>query len=284
MHKVYFRTNGKICYDESTGRSKEVDNTGFLGGRLLNALILENHEATAQQLGCLVKTVSKAVNIISAGTYEEAETLIEQERFDIGLLTVGSNADSKEKDVMALAKRLVGHSPQIKLIFLADNPGLAMKAYEVHAFDFLIQPIDPARLESSLRAALQSLESRLALEQPKHSAICANKLFVRMNKEMLLLPYEDILFIEKVEKDVVIHTGKERYSVKWTLSELEAQLPKSFVRTHRSYIVNSEKIVKISEFGDRTYEVEFEVPRCSALMSRYKINELFEVLNVPLKE
>ncbi len=90
---------------------------------------------------------------------------------------------------------------------------------------------------------------------------------------MFMISPGDILFIEKQDKSSLIHTGSNVYRAHQTLGELEEKLGDNFFRVHRSFIVNLDKVSRIGEISNRSYEIDFAGYDKTALMSRYKFKE-----------
>lgn len=105
-----------------------------------------------------------------------------------------------------------------------------------------------------------------------------SKLSVYNGKELLLLPYSKIHFVEKLRKVLIIHTQEGQFTSKESLSEIEKTLPENFIRTHKSYIVNIERIFRINKMGDRSFEIVFEDYGFKAYASRYKAECLLSAL------
>lgn len=219
-----------------------------------------------------------------ANSYEEAQKLMRDRDMDIAFLDIEISKEKDGKTGLDFAKDLYARSPQTKIIFVTSYPIYALNAYEVQAFDFVVKPIDIERLKSSAKRALDEVNRIKRLDDGDFGKVKGDRLFIRTNKEMVFMPYSEIVFIEKISKEVVIHTEKTQVGVRWTLAELEEMLPSQFVRVHKSFLVNAGKITRIVEFGDRTYEIFFGNLNKTAILSRYKVNDLFEVMNVPTKE
>ncbi|MDF9410080.1 LytTR family transcriptional regulator [Pelotomaculum isophthalicicum JI] len=81
------------------------------------------------------------------------------------------------------------------------------------------------------------------------------------------------MFIEKQEKLNLIHTENNVYKIHQTLSKLAEKLGGNFLRVHKSFIANMDRISRIREVGNRSYEIEFDGYDKVALMSRYKFEE-----------
>lgn len=80
---------------------------------------------------------------------------------------------------------------------------------------------------------------------------------VKAGNEIFIIASDDILFIEKRDKISLLHTGSNVYRAQQTLSELEDKLGDNFSRVHRAFIVNLNKVSRIEEVSNRSYEVGF---------------------------
>lgn len=250
----------------------------------MKALIVDDNVFVGMLIEKAIHELDRGLEVVRADSIEKAKSLIKEHAIDMAFLDIEINPLSFDENGLTIASELLKTKPSAKIIFVTSYPSYALKAYEVHPFDFVVKPVDIQRLKQSAERAIDAVEkeSRSSLEAEQSQK--SDKLFIRTHKEMLFLPYQEIYFIEKVNKEVLIHTARGDYSVRWTLSELEEMLPSAFVRVHKSFLVNANKISRISEFGDRTYEIFFDTLNKTAILSRYKVNDLFEVMNIPFKE
>lgn len=101
-----------------------------------------------------------------------------------------------------------------------------------------------------------------------------DKLIIKNKNEYIFIPLNHIFFIETVDKKTLIHTKSNSYLIMKSLSEVQKELPYDFIRVHRSFIINKEKINKIVEIGNKAFEIKFYDTNKIALMSRNKFYEL----------
>lgn len=101
------------------------------------------------------------------------------------------------------------------------------------------------------------------------------KYIVRDHNAVYFVPFSEILFFEKYEKKVKIHTRAHIYDVKDSLKSILAIMPKDFIRVHSSYVVNFSNANEIIE-NHRNYTITFKDYGNPAPMSRKKANELLE--------
>ena len=96
---------------------------------------------------------------------------------------------------------------------------------------------------------------------------------IKVQNEILMIPQSDILFVEKQDKCSLIHTGNKVCKICQPLSELEGKLGGNFLRVHKSFVVNMDRINRIRDLSNRSYEISFNGYDKVAFMSRYKFEE-----------
>lgn len=130
-----------------------------------------------------------------------------------------------------------------KVIFTTAYSEFAIESYEKNAFDYLLKPITFERFLKSVKR-LQGIESIKSTGQSK--PIEAH-IFVKSGREIIKLEYDDILYIEGLKDYVSLVTDTEKVITYKLMRELEESLPANFARIHLSYIINCNKIKKISD-------------------------------------
>jgi two-component system LytT family response regulator len=151
------------------------------------------------------------------------------------------------------------HMPMI--VFVTAHDSYALKAFDVHAIDYVLKPVARDRLLQAIAHA----KSRLAAPDRKAAAgemkqvieemramRGADRLAIRVDGKHLLLPTDSIDWIEAVDDYVRIHMAKTSHLVRGTLASFHSRLPSVFMRIHRSAIVNTSRIKEVfpNEQGD----------------------------------
>jgi two-component system LytT family response regulator len=145
--------------------------------------------------------------------------------------------------------------PEVPVIFVTAYDEYAMKAFEVHAVDYLLKPVGKARLA----AALQRVKSRHAEKPPAAAELMAaarpagqyaERLVVKDGTRVTLIPVEKLDYLEAQDDYVALASEGKKHLKQQTIASLEAALdPKLFVRIHRSYVVNLERVTRIEPYG-----------------------------------
>jgi len=130
-----------------------------------------------------------------------------------------------------------------------------MRAFEVHAVDYLLKPIGRERFE----AALERVKSRLGAKMTSPHELAATarppqqfleRLVVKDGTKVTLIPVSKLDYAEAQDDYVALATQGKKHLKQQTIAALETGLnPDSFVRIHRSYIVNLERVVRIEPYG-----------------------------------
>jgi two-component system LytT family response regulator len=142
------------------------------------------------------------------------------------------------------------------VIFVTAYDQHALKAFEVHALDYLLKPFKPARFKATVQRAREAFANRQAgaasknllalLGQVQPARERLTRIPVRINERVVFVKTDQIEYIESAGNYVVLHTGKENHVVRETLSALEEQLdPKQFLRISRSALVNLDQIKEL---------------------------------------
>jgi two-component system LytT family response regulator len=140
------------------------------------------------------------------------------------------------------------------VIFVTAYDQYAIRAFEVHALDYLLKPFSQKRLAKAIhhaREALaegQDLAAQLGslLESLAAEGRYLNRLAVRDGDRIRVLEVGEVDWIGVEDEQVKVHVGDQAYAIRRTLAELEARLdPDRFFRAHRSTIVNLDRIQEV---------------------------------------
>lgn len=128
------------------------------------------------------------------------------------------------------------------VVFVTAYDEFALKAFEAHAIDYLLKPIEPERFRQALGRALS--------QRP------IDRLVVRAGGKVMFLKPAEIDWIEANGKLARLHVGKATHDVRMQLKRLEQRLaPHGFVRVHRSAIVNVDRIKELEPWFHGEYVV-----------------------------
>jgi two-component system, LytTR family, response regulator len=190
----------------------------------------------------------------------EAVSALGRSRPDILFLDV----QMPELDGFEVIRTLTELRPLI--IFTSAYDEYALRAFEVHAFDYLLKPFDSRRFRESLhRAKARVTQERSGSADYRLYELFENlakmrrlpdRIAVRNNGRVVFVKLEDIDWIEASDNYICLHCGRETHVVRETMSELESRLdPAQFLRVHRSAIVNLDRIKELQPWFRGDYRV-----------------------------
>src|SRR5262244_1516614 len=134
------------------------------------------------------------------------------------------------------------------VIFVTAYDEFAMKAFEVHAVDYLLKPVGRERIEAKVP---MSAEIAAAARAPGQFA---ERIVVKDGTKVTLIPCSKLDYAEAQDDYVALASEGKKHLKQQTIASLETSLdPARFLRIHRSYIVNLERVTKIEPYGKDTH-------------------------------
>ncbi|HXJ45661.1 MAG TPA: LytTR family DNA-binding domain-containing protein [Candidatus Dormibacteraeota bacterium] len=141
------------------------------------------------------------------------------------------------------------------VIFVTAYDEFAMKAFDVHAVDYLLKPVGKERFEAALVRAKERIAARVPMPAEIINAArapgqFAERIVVKDGTRVTLIPCSKLDYAESQDDYVGLVSEGKKHLKQQTIASLEAALdPALFVRIHRSYIVNLERVTRIEPYG-----------------------------------
>jgi two-component system LytT family response regulator len=156
--------------------------------------------------------------------------------------------------------------PAPAIIFVTAHDNHAIRAFEVHAVDYLLKPVGADRFEAALARVKERLVAN-AGKQPhpvpsaadlaaaaRPPAQYVDRIPVREGTSVVIIPTVKLDYVEAQDDYVALVTQGKKHLKQQTISSLEAALdPSRFLRIHRSYIVNLERVARLEPYGKDSY-------------------------------
>jgi two-component system LytT family response regulator len=215
--------------------------------RVLRAVIVDDEEPARLALRQELATISDVTVVAECANGFEAVRVITEAPPDVVLLDVQMpKLDGFE--VLELVH------PDVRVIFVTAYDQFALKAFEVHAVDYLLKPFTRERLVQALERVRESpdrarptAQTLTAMARPGRPL---ERVVVRDGADVHVVPVDRIDYVEAQDDYVAIRSGTRTLLKEQTLSDLEAQLdPRRFVRTHRSYLVNIDRLARVELYA-----------------------------------
>ncbi len=200
---------------------------------MISAIVVDDDSMARESMRFLLEKFDNIELIESFESAFDAKKYLAENSVDIIFLDI-EMPELSGFEFLSTTKELPG------IVLTTGNADYAIEAFEYEVLDFLVKPINFARLSKSIDR----------YEKSKKIAIADREdMFVRSEGKFVRVPFDDLLFAQTREDYMCLFmTDKSKLIIHSTLSKLEKSLPESrFQKVHRSYIVNLSKIVDVDE-------------------------------------
>jgi two-component system, LytTR family, response regulator len=146
------------------------------------------------------------------------------------------------------------------VIFTTAFEEYAIKAFEAHAVDYLLKPFSKERFDKAIEKLQEGKEKNTAntkqlLDNVTHATGQYNRVVVKENGKIKIIPVSQLQFIEAADDYVKLHTADGSFLKNKTMAYFESALDANgFIRIHRSYIVNVQLIIRLDPYEKDTYQ------------------------------
>lgn len=203
----------------------------------MNCIIVDDDKLAREVLEKFIKRVD-FLNLI--GTFEnaiDASNGIPKFEEDIDLIFL--DVEMPEMTGMEFLSTM-DNMPQI--IIVSSKEKYAIDAYEYAVTDYLLKPVYYTRFLKAVNKAYENHASKSV------DGTGDLEVFIKSNSALVRLEYDDILWIEALENYVMVKTFDNKFVIHFTMKAIEKKMPMNkFVRVHRSFIVNRNKIEVIED-------------------------------------
>jgi DNA-binding LytR/AlgR family response regulator len=220
---------------------------------LLSCVIVDDDELSRSMLTHLVKKMEGLNLVQTCENALDAYNLLQNDD-DIDLLFL--DIEMPEMTGLELVKLL--EKRKINVILTTSQEHYALEAFEYDVIDYLIKPINQARLLKAITKVREKINNELGTEQQELPYI-----FVRSNHKIIKIAPDDIQYIEALSDYILIHTPKFKHVVHATMKSIEEKLAtfKGFMRIHRSFIVNMAHVEVVQDLNVTVKEKQIPIGR-----------------------
>ena len=205
----------------------------------LRALIIDDEPLARDAIRALLEDDDE-VRVVGEGSGKDGAALIARTRPDLMFLDI----QMPEVDGFALLDQ-VGADAVPAVIFVTAYDRYALRAFEVHALDYLLKPFDDTRFRQALDAAKKRARGG---SDARLVALLASRtrFLIPAREKSIVVDAEQIDWIEAADYYVSIHAGAATHLLRETMDDIERQLdPRRFFRVHRSAIVNVDRVREV---------------------------------------
>jgi two-component system LytT family response regulator len=242
----------------------------------IRTLIVDDESLARERLRQLLESEPEIQLVGECADGQEAVAAIEKESPDLIFLDI----QMPELDGFGVLEAITAE-PAPVIVFVTAHDKFALRAFEVHAVDYLLKPFDRERFRKALGRALDRVKHRQSAD-PKtaQSAVLAElkppakpleRLAIKTGGKVIFVKLDEIDYIEAAHNYVELHVQKQSHLLRETLNSIEARLPADkFVRISRSVMVNIECVKELQPLFYGEYTVTLQNGVRLTLSRRYR--------------
>ena len=233
----------------------------------MNCIIVDDEYPSREELKYFINNFSNIKIMEEFDDSIKALEYIEKNKPDIIFLDISM----PKLDGMALGK-IINHFPKHSLIiFITAHKDYAVDAFEIHAYDYILKPYSEERIVSILKNIEKHLDKKSI----------NNKITIWKDNKMMVKSIIDISYCEARERETLIYIKGMQYNINCSISEFYKKLPKEFFfRSHRSYIINIDKITEIIPWFNNTFMLKMQEGEADIPVSRNNIIEFKQIMGI----
>ena len=203
----------------------------------MNCLIVDDNKLARNLMAQLLKNFAHLNLIAECEDPVQALEIMKKEKVDLIFLDI-------EMPKMTGLEFLSILDTKPLIILITAKPEYAVEAFEHNVVDFLVAPIKTDRLAKAIQRADELFEAQPASLE----ASTKDYVFIKEKSVLTKLHFQDMLYLQALGDYVTIFTASKKNTLRLNLRIAEEKLPKNlFVRVHRSYLVNIDKIDSIDD-------------------------------------
>jgi len=219
------------------------------GDQFLRVIIVDDEEPARRLLSELLGSIPEIQIVAECCNGFEAVKAVSEHQPDLLFLDI----QMPKLDGFEVVELL---DPTVDVVFVTAFDEHALRAFDVHAVDYLLKPFSTERLSIALERARsrKGRKPEIPLDAiaaaVRSNAAKLQRILVREGARVHVIPTDEVDFIEARDDAVVIHIGKTEHLKPQSLAELADRLdPDRFIRVHRSFIVNIDRISRIELYA-----------------------------------
>lgn len=231
---------------------------------MINFVICDDNLNVVKKLSSMLEAIFIKNNfdaqvVFSSNNAQKVLDFVDSNKTDVLVLDINLKSNITGLEI---AKKVRKNNKNCYLIFTTGHLEYAMVAYKLKTFDYLAKPITMERLEDTIIRLFEDID-------------CSSKKYIKIDNKNTLVDENEIQYIKRNGMKLVFHTNYKDYETYTSFNKIQPMLPDNFVRCHKSYIANINKVINVEPvtntlfFGNDSY--------CD-IGPKYK-KDLMEVMN-----
>ncbi|MGH4124856.1 MAG: LytR/AlgR family response regulator transcription factor [Clostridium sp.] len=252
---------------------------------MLRVVLVDDEKLSLEELSFIlgknneIEIIGKYVDALSALEF------IKKSKPEIVFLDI----EMPEIDGFTLAEEICKMDFPVSIIFATVFDKYAVKAFEINAIDYVLKPFSEKRLQITMDKINERYNSNENIPSCSYNNIFPEKQEIKGMKKLplwkdeciYLVHPQDILYCTVLNKEVLVLTKDDNFTTQYTLNQLGNKLSNhNFFRSHKSYLVNLDKIYKIVPWFNSTFVLKIEGYKEEVPVSRHYVKEFKKIIDM----
>ena len=252
---------------------------------MLRVVLVDDEKLSLEELSFIL---SKSSEIEIIGMYTDALSALEfikKSKPEIVFLDI----EMPEIDGFTLAEEICKMDFSVSIVFATVFDKYAVKAFEINAIDYVLKPFSEKRLQITMDKINERYNCNENIPLSNYNNINPEKQEIKGMKKLplwkdeciFLVHPQDILYCTVLNKEVLVLTKDANFTTQCTLNQLGNKLSNhNFFRSHKSYLVNLDKIYKIVPWFNSTFVLKIEGWKEEVPVSRHYVKEFKKIIDM----
>ena len=215
-------------------------------------LIVDDEELARELIETHLSQLSEFEVVASCGSAIEASKILQNENIDLMFLDI-------EMPVLKGTEFFKNLIKKPSVIFTTAYRDYAVDGFNLNAIDYLLKPISFSRFFNGIEKFLNLVQPNIETTTDDKTEEKDEFIYIQKSRKHIKVQFNSILFVESKKDYIELNLDKERHLFKYNLSSFLELLDERFVRVHRSYIINKDKITAFTKHDVEIGEIEIPI-------------------------
>jgi two-component system response regulator LytT len=228
---------------------------GANGGiKMIKAFVVDDEPLARDELAYLLRRTKQVEIVGEAESIDDAIGKIFEVEVDVLFLDIQLAGESG----LDLASKILQQKHRPEIVFATAFDEYALKAFDLHAIDYLLKPFDETRVQTTIQKLAKILRTKKNVNGAKISNRTEgnDRLAITVDERIVIINVNELLYIGTIDGKTIVVTEKNKYQVSEPLISFERKLQShQILRVHRAFLINIYAIVEIEPWFHSTYNL-----------------------------
>lgn len=215
-------------------------------------VIIDDEELARELIETHLSQLTEFEVVATCASAIEARKILQQHKIDLLFLDI-------EMPVLKGTDFFKNLLNRPSVIFTTAYRDYALDGFELNAVDYLLKPITFERFFNATEKFLNQQKKVIEIPALKKESSKKDFIFIRKDRKQVKVPLDTILYIESLKDYIQIHLTSKKYTIKYGISSFQDKLDQRFLRIHRSFIVNTDKVSAYTKHDVEIGKIEIPI-------------------------